>query len=48
MTTWDRNFLVLEKEELVDILEDVLIKIQEIREEFVSELDELEDMIMER
>ncbi len=40
--------LVCEKEAMTDLLEDLLTKIQEIREEFTSELDELEDMIAER
>ncbi len=40
--------LVREKEALTDLLEDLLTRIQEIREEFTSELDELEDMITER
>lgn len=40
--------LVREKEAMTDLLEDLLTRIQEIREEFTSELDELEDMITER
>jgi len=40
--------LVREKEALTDLLEDLLTRIQEIREEFTSELDELEDMITEQ
>ncbi len=36
-----------EKEEFADMLEDVLIRIQEIREEFDDELGKIEDMIME-
>ncbi len=39
--------LVHEKEALPDLLEDLLTRIQEIREEFISELDELEGMITE-
>lgn len=37
--------LIREKEELSDMLEDVVTRLQEIREEFLSELDDLEDMI---
>ena len=40
--------LVNEKEELMDLLEDVVTRIQEIREEFLSELDDLEGMITEK
>lgn len=40
--------LVIEKEELTDLLEDILTKLQEIKEEFTSELEDLEDMIKER
>lgn len=36
-----------EKEEFADMLENVLIRIQEIREEFHDELGKIEDMIME-
>lgn len=36
-----------EKEELADMLEDVLTRIQEIRGEFQYELGGIEDMIME-
>lgn len=36
-----------EKEEFADMLEDVLIRIQEVREEFQDELGKIEDMIME-
>lgn len=35
------------KEELADLLEDLTTRIQEIREEFISELDDLEEMITE-
>ncbi len=31
--------------ELEDLLEDVLTQIQELREEFISALDDIEDMI---
>lgn len=34
-------------EELNDLLEDLLTQIQEIREEFTSALDNLEDMIID-
>ena len=34
-------------EELNDLLEDLLTLVQEIREEFTSALDDLEDMIAE-
>lgn len=34
-------------EEMKDLLEDLSAQIQEIREEFVSALDNLEDMIAE-
>lgn len=37
--------LVREKEELSDLLEDLVTRIKEIREEILSELDDLEDMI---
>lgn len=48
MMTRDMEALVLEKEELTDLLEDILVKLQEVREEFTSELEDLEDMIRER
>ena len=34
-------------EEMKDILEDMSVQIQEIREEFISAMDDLEDMIAE-
>ena len=34
--------------ELEDLLEDVLIQIQELRDEFTSALDDIEDMITSR
>lgn len=34
-------------EEMKDLLEDLSVQIQEIREEFISALDDLEDMIAE-
>ncbi len=40
--------LVLEKEELTDLLEDILTRLQEIKEELTSEFEDLEDMIKER
>ncbi len=36
-----------EKEEFAEMLEEVLIRIQEVREEFQYELGKIEDMIME-
>ena len=36
-----------EKEELHDLLEDIVDWIQEFREEMLTELDDLEDMIAE-
>ena len=36
-----------EKEEFADMLEEVLIRIQQIREDFQYELGKIEDMIME-
>lgn len=33
-------------EDLEDLLEDLLTQIQELREEFTSALDEIEDMII--
>ncbi len=40
--------LALEKEELTDMLEDILTRLQEIKEELTSEFEDLEDMIIER
>lgn len=40
--------LAPEKEELTDLLEDILTRLQEIREELTSEFEDLEDMIRER
>lgn len=34
-------------EEMKELLEDLYVQIQEIREEFISALDNLEDMITE-
>ena len=39
--------LIREREELRDLLEDIMDRIQEFREEMVTELDDLEDMIAE-
>lgn len=39
--------LVREKEELWDLLEDLMERIQDIREEMAAELEYLEDMIAE-
>ena len=39
--------LIREKEELWDLLEDLTGRIREIREEMLTELDDLEDMILE-
>lgn len=44
----DVETLNQEKEELWDLLEDLVIRIQEIREELLTELDDLEDMITGR
>ena len=41
------NRAVRSNEELNDLLEDLLTQIQEIREEFTSALDNLEDMIID-
>lgn len=39
--------LIWERAELRDLLEDIMDRIQEFREEMVTELDDLEDMIAE-
>ena len=39
--------LIRAREELRDLLEDIMDRIQEFREEMVTELDDLEDMIAE-
>ena len=39
--------LIRERAELRDLLEDIMDRIQEFREEMVTELDDLEDMIVE-
>ncbi len=41
------NEITRRNEELNDLLEDLLTQIQEIREEFTSALDNLEDMIID-
>ena len=41
------NRIIRRNEELNDLLEDLLTQIQEIREEFTSALDNLEDMIID-
>lgn len=41
------EMLIREKEELRDLLEDLTGRIQEFREEMVSGIDDLEDMIAE-
>ncbi len=41
------NRITRRNEELNDLLEDLLTQIQEIREEFTSALDNLEDMIID-
>lgn len=40
--------LIQKEEELSDLLEDLATRIQEIREEFLTELDDLEDRIVGR
>ena len=44
---WEINRITRRNEELNDLLEDLLTQIQEIREEFTSALDNLEDMIID-
>ena len=39
--------LIRERAKLRDLLEDIMDRIQEFREEMVTELDDLEDMIAE-
>lgn len=38
---------IREREDLRDLLEDIMDRVQEIREEILTELDDLEDMIAE-
>ena len=40
-----KNALAERNEELMELMEDLLTQVQEIREEFTSALDNLEDMI---
>jgi len=39
--------LIQEREDLHDLLEDIMERIQDFREEMLTELDDLEDMIAE-
>ncbi len=39
--------LIQENEELRDLLEDIMGRIREVREAMLTELDDLEDMIVE-
>ena len=39
--------LIQEREDLRDLLEEIMERIQEFREEMLTELDDLEDMISE-
>ena len=39
--------LIRENEELRDLLEDIMGRIREVREEMLTELDDLEDMVVE-
>lgn len=39
--------LIREREDLCDLLEDIMERIQEFREEMLTELDDLADMIAE-
>lgn len=39
--------LIQENEDLRDLLEDIMERIQEFREEMLTELDDLEDMVAE-
>ena len=39
--------LIQENEDLRDLMEDIMERIQEFREEMLSELDDLEDMFAE-
>lgn len=42
------EILIRENEELSDLLEDLVTRIREIREDLLLELDDLEDMITGR
>jgi len=39
--------LIQENEDLRDLLEDIMERIQEFREEMLAELDDLEDLVVE-
>lgn len=39
--------LIQEKEDLCDLLEDIMGRIREFREEMLAELDDLEDLVTE-
>ncbi len=39
--------LIQENEDLRDLLEDIMERIQEFREEMLTEMDDLEDMVAE-
>lgn len=39
--------LIREREDLRDLMEDIMERVQEFREEMLTELDDLEDMIVE-
>ena len=47
MTISRKNQQERKYEEMKDLLEDLSVQIQEIREEFISAMDNLEDMIAE-
>lgn len=47
MNTKNVETLIREREDLRDLLEDIKERIQEFREEMLTELDDLEDMISE-
>lgn len=47
MKTKNVDTLIQEREDLRDLLEDIKERIQEFREEMLTELDDLEDMISE-
>lgn len=47
MKSQNVEMLIREKEELHDLLEDIMERLREFREEMLTELDDLEDMIAE-
>lgn len=47
MTSKNVETVIRENEQLRDLLEDIMGWIQEFREEMLTELDDLEDMIVE-